>query len=214
MEIDKELPQVTNADLERLCCSREVVLYEGLVLDVTEFNHPGGHALIQGFLKGQPLQQQFDAVSHSLNAKRMLRHFAVGRLCSQAEANYVFRKHLQCEELAVHQHLQQRLKLDEPILQQVECFTYEELVSFLRFPKFVEEGQEIRLHSDAYQDQKRKNDFWVNMLFCWTFVGLLIGSTLYHTTLQTLALTIANFLFGVLKWTLIEYYFHRFLLHQ
>lgn len=51
------------------------------------------------------------------------------------------------------------------------------------------------------------------MVFCWTYVTILEILTLYHSSTQELLLTLLNYLTGLLVWTLIEYYFHRFLLH-
>lgn len=116
--------------------------------------------------------------------------------------------------MAVHHRLQHRLRLDEPILEQVQRFTYEEMLAFLQYPNFIEEGQEVRLHRDPSEDKRRKNDFWLNMLFCWAYVVTLVGLTLHHTHRPELKLTCVNFLLGLLVWTLVEYYFHRFLLHK
>lgn len=69
------------------------------------------------------------------------------------------------------------------------------------------------MHIDDHQDKLRKRDFWQNMVFCWTYVTILEILTLYHSSTQELLLTLLNYLTGLLVWTLIEYYFHRFLLH-
>jgi cytochrome b involved in lipid metabolism len=66
--------------------THHIVIYKQLVLDVSSFNHPGGHRLLLD-KQGEDITNQFHSTQHSFNAKLMIKHYAIGRLCSQECVN-------------------------------------------------------------------------------------------------------------------------------
>ncbi|CDJ40421.1 fatty acid hydroxylase, putative [Eimeria tenella] len=64
--------------------SSKLVAYQGLVLDVLGFMHPGGNDLLQPFF-GKDITEAFDDVGHSSRALQQLRGLAVGILEEQRE---------------------------------------------------------------------------------------------------------------------------------
>lgn len=54
-----------------------------MVLNFREFKHPGGNQLL--FRAGEDLQHKFESSGHSLNARRLLIYYCIGRTCSQEQ---------------------------------------------------------------------------------------------------------------------------------
>jgi cytochrome b involved in lipid metabolism len=140
-----DLPEFSKDDIESLKKTSTVLLYNDLVLDVTHFVHPGGPQLHLDN-NGQDVTRKFDFIGHSHNAKRMIVHHAVGRIGTKQQAEEVVQKLIGTEDQEKHELLVKKLDLSESIIKQVEKMSYEEVCIFINFPKFVKEGQQLKIY--------------------------------------------------------------------
>ena len=58
---------------------RRIVLWKDLVLDLTDFDHPGYNHILNDFI-GKDIAEPYSARLHSLNADLVVCHRAIARL--------------------------------------------------------------------------------------------------------------------------------------
>lgn len=64
---------------------RRLVIYNHLVYDVTDFQHPGGNDLLDPYI-GNDITEAFDEIGHSRNAHQILGSLCVGVLMEEKDA--------------------------------------------------------------------------------------------------------------------------------
>ncbi len=77
-----QYPLLSESDIKELSQNKTILLYDGLVMDLTEFGHPGGPQLLYQH-RGTDIKSKFDSLNHSHNAKRMIVHHTIGRICNE-----------------------------------------------------------------------------------------------------------------------------------
>eukprot|EP00927_Polykrikos_kofoidii_P082699 TRINITY_DN8288_c0_g1_i1.p1 TRINITY_DN8288_c0_g1~~TRINITY_DN8288_c0_g1_i1.p1 ORF type:complete len:359 (+),score=70.43 TRINITY_DN8288_c0_g1_i1:43-1119(+) len=207
-------------ELQALCKShnKDYMVYEQNVLDVTNFKHPGAQSLITKNV-GKDVTKLFDDRGHSSYAKELCERLTVGYFGDQREAGKLLKKSfgtMSKEEEEIHVRLDEIIDLKKPLLPQVKKLTTKEFMAFVRRPRFVDDIDGIILHEHG--DEESKRPFRHNLM-----VGIPVASLLTYTacalceTWSRFLLNIFIYYFGLgmaVAWVLVEYVFHRFLLHQ
>eukprot|EP00416_Gambierdiscus_australes_P025392 CAMPEP_0171062740 /NCGR_PEP_ID=MMETSP0766_2-20121228/5214_1 /TAXON_ID=439317 /ORGANISM="Gambierdiscus australes, Strain CAWD 149" /LENGTH=354 /DNA_ID=CAMNT_0011518549 /DNA_START=40 /DNA_END=1104 /DNA_ORIENTATION=+ len=208
------------SEVEEYCRSedKQFVVYHRSVLDVAGFKHPGPQTLIQGNI-GKDITQDFNGRKHSDFAKELCERLTVGYIGSPLQAGELLAKSYSTmdeEEIEIHKHLDKTLDMKKPLVPQVRRMSNKEFMAFVRRPRFIDDIDGIVLFESNDEASKRpfRHNFmigipastvclWMSFTYSATGLEFFLNFGLYFVILGA----------GVF-WVLIEYVFHRFLLHR
>ena len=74
----QDLPSIPYLD-DPVLEGKQYVLYDQLIVDVTNFDHPGSKAILKDW-HSKNIKGSFEAMNHSENAELMLINLAIGKL--------------------------------------------------------------------------------------------------------------------------------------
>ena len=81
-----DIPVISKTEFQILVKSKRIVLWKDLVLDLTEFDHPGYNHIVDEF-QGRDIAEAYLLRMHSLNADLIIAHKTIGRLESSKLAS-------------------------------------------------------------------------------------------------------------------------------
>ena len=85
------LPVLAASSISELqSIGRTIVFYDELVVDVTDFNHPGSRSVFGSATSS--IHESFSYQKHSYNAKLMLCHLTIGRIGNSRGEGYEIMK--------------------------------------------------------------------------------------------------------------------------
>jgi len=202
--------------------SKSLLIYEGKVLDVSKFSHPGPQALITDSI-GKDITHAFNKQGHSDHAKVLCDRLIVGSLGRVVQGKLLPNPHgdsdlLTPEEQDVHTRLDQLIDISKPLMPQVRKMTNREFKAFISKPRYIEDEDGVQIFSDPKQDsnRKREGDFSHNVKVLIPLLCLfLCMSWASSSSARDFAFNMAVYFSSgvVIFWTAIEYYFHRIVLH-
>ena len=209
----------------------QFVVYNGWVLDVRGFSHPGPQQLVSSNV-GKDVTKLFEERGHSSYARELCERMAVGYI-GEAESKpgqllSHARETMTAEEEAIHKKLDSFIDVTKPLVPQVKLLTNKEYLAFVRRPRYLENTDGIKLHADEAAESASRSDYGLNLRLVTPMVaGEILVAAIWHwhdhgqTNIRSTAMQfVAQFVlcFCVLgigfMWTLTEYYFHAFVLHD
>lgn len=114
------------------------MLYLNLVLDCTEFQHPGYNTTITA-LHNQQISAQFHSRPHSFNAQLLICHYTIGKLKDAKEetAGRQFYEGIRCSDKNTrHEAALAKMDFKKPLLEELQKLSVEELNLLTEIPKF------------------------------------------------------------------------------
>ena len=119
----------------------------------------------------------------------------------------------QSEKVNMHAKIIEKLDFSKSLVKQASSLSPVEKEIFTSIPKYHDYGK-IMFTESKFTDYFYKDRFWLSeSLFIAVVFGIMIYLLLEGAFLNSF-FKIFCFLFGVVKWTVLEYYFHRIVLHD
>lgn len=75
----ENIPLLSNYDYQRLTHSKKTVLFKNLIVDISDFDHPGYNNILTSFV-GKDTYESYIVKTHSTNADLIICHRTIGRL--------------------------------------------------------------------------------------------------------------------------------------
>eukprot|EP01043_Picozoa_sp_COSAG02_P007598 COSAG02_NODE_230_length_28060_cov_5.226816_13_plen_313_part_00 len=218
----------------RDCCKAnggQFVVYNRWVLDVRGFSHPGPQQLVLSNV-GEDVTKLFDERGHSSYARELCEQMAVGYI-GEAESKpgqllSHARETMTAKEEAIHKKLDSFIDITKPLVPQVKLLTNEEYLAFVRRPRYLQDTDGIKLHADEATESASRSDYGLNLRLVTPVVAVeVLVAAAWHwhdygqgnrhsPALQFVVQFVLFFcMLGIgFIWTLTEYFFHAFVLHD
>ncbi|KAF7721420.1 fatty acid alpha-hydroxylase [Apophysomyces ossiformis] len=189
------------------------MVYKGKVYDVTEFvrDHPGGEEIMLQFAGGDVTDVLDDETyhTHSDAAYDLLEEYYVGEFISGEAAEKAFASTAKKPVVARDEAF---LDLKKPLFNQLWSATYSKsfYLEQVHRPRFV--PHYVPYFSDPVLDLLSRTSWYVVPIVWLPFVAYQIWAST-KAPMAEKELTVQGFGAGILFWTLLEYWLHRFLFH-
>merc|ERR1712226_471921 len=196
------------------------IIYDNKVISVEGFKHPGPQKFITDNL-GKDVTTLFDETGHSAAALEMIKTMTIGTVPGSegTEGKLLENKYVKVsrEEKELHDKLDSLIDIKKPLIPQVKNLTNAEFKAFVKRPRFIADEDGIQLFESKDEDEKFKTYFEQNVIVLGGYIVFCLTNAYLDcpTTADFLWKLPVQFVFGtVLAWTFVEYFFHRFLLHN
>ena len=228
------MQRFSNLAAVRRRCERDreqLLVYNGWVLDVRGFSHPGPQHLVSSNL-GKDVTTFFDDRGHSSYARELCERMAVGYIGDVASKPGQLlgpaKETMTAEEAAIHQKLDDFIDITKPLVPQVKLLSNQEYLAFVRRPRYLDNTDCITLHADEATESASRSDYGLNLRLMVPAVAVeVVAAAIWqwhgsHDQRSILSAAVEFFVqfalyfcvLGIgLLWTLTEYYFHAIVLH-
>lgn len=99
-------------------------------------------------------------------------------------------------------------------MEECEKLTGEELTILTEIPKLFSSPEKIRFKATKMQNFFFEQNYWSNNVFFFLYISFACIWIFKHHSLLEIKQDILFLIVGLVSWTVVEYYFHRFPLHQ
>lgn len=118
----ESIPPFTAQEYQRMQATKKTVLFHNLILDISNFNHPGYNSLLNPYI-AKDLYQPYASKSHSLNADLLVCQLTVGRLedsALEAEGKQFYNNLRNNEKVRKHQEVVSKYDPSLPLLEWIK----------------------------------------------------------------------------------------------
>ena len=159
----------------------KLVIYENLVLDVTDFKHPGPQNLIDENI-GTDITDLFEQNDHSRFAKDLCQKMVCGQMkvAKLMQNDYV---KMSQEEIDLHSKIDKMIDIRKPLIPQVKKMNNKEFMAFVRRPRQLDNQDGIILFEN--NDENEKRDYMTNLMIILPIIFIMIGISYFCSSNTT-----------------------------
>lgn len=118
--------------------NKKIVLYKDLIVDVSDFRHPGYNDIIYQF-QGKNMAQAYTARGHSLNSDLIVCHRTIGKLqnCADSKEGKSFYESIRNNKMfQQHESIVAKFDFSAPLMDSIQKLKVNELQLLTDIPKY------------------------------------------------------------------------------